>query len=352
VSNFIIIHTLRNYAASNLNRGEDGSPKYMYFGGERRGRISSQSIKRVIRLSTAFDEFRDQGQMDIRTRQLPVLLTEEFERRGLYEDEIKEIVDRVHELGRKEAKESKKDDRTDQLILLSPKGAEKLADQLLALRQTSEWDKKSLNDMKIEVHEFGVDTALFGAMSTSTAFPSPDGACLVSHAMSTNRTYKAIDYFTAVDDITGKAGFLHDDAEFNANCYYWTLAVDKRQLLKNLSNNQDLMDNVLTSLLNGIVLANPSGKQHTFSSHPFPALLMVEKRNVVFDYADAFVKPIEPGDELDLISASIAALSSYMQWCDTTYDLPVERRYLARQDDNLPVERAKNLTEIIEWATH
>ena len=38
----IQIHTLQNYAPSNLNRDDTGSPKDAIFGGTRRGRISSQ----------------------------------------------------------------------------------------------------------------------------------------------------------------------------------------------------------------------------------------------------------------------------------------------------------------------
>jgi len=50
----IQFHILQNYAPSNLNRDDTGAPKDAVFGGVRRGRISSQCIKRSIRRSTAF----------------------------------------------------------------------------------------------------------------------------------------------------------------------------------------------------------------------------------------------------------------------------------------------------------
>ena len=50
----IQIHILQNYAPSNLNRDDTGSPKDAFFGGVRRGRISSQCLKRSIRQSESF----------------------------------------------------------------------------------------------------------------------------------------------------------------------------------------------------------------------------------------------------------------------------------------------------------
>ena len=47
----IAIHILQNHAPSNLNRDDNGDPKDCIFGGFRRARISSQSLKRSIRWS-------------------------------------------------------------------------------------------------------------------------------------------------------------------------------------------------------------------------------------------------------------------------------------------------------------
>src|SRR5947209_7358639 len=43
------VHVLQNFAPSNLNRDDTGSPKDAEFGGYRRARISSQCQKRAIR---------------------------------------------------------------------------------------------------------------------------------------------------------------------------------------------------------------------------------------------------------------------------------------------------------------
>src|SRR5581483_58705 len=63
---FVELHILQNFAPSNLNRDDTGSPKDCEFGGYRRARISSQCLKRAIR-----ERFRDDGLMpaaDLATR--------------------------------------------------------------------------------------------------------------------------------------------------------------------------------------------------------------------------------------------------------------------------------------------
>ena len=53
---FIELHIIQNFAPSNLNRDDSNSPKDCIFGGVRRARISSECIKRSLRLHAAFAE--------------------------------------------------------------------------------------------------------------------------------------------------------------------------------------------------------------------------------------------------------------------------------------------------------
>src|SRR5712692_8565340 len=46
---FLEIHAIQNFAPSNLNRDDTGSPKDAEFGGHRRARVSSQCLKRAVR---------------------------------------------------------------------------------------------------------------------------------------------------------------------------------------------------------------------------------------------------------------------------------------------------------------
>lgn len=50
----IEVHAIQNHSPANLNRDDLGAPKTCFFGGVLRSRISSQSLKRSIRMSEEF----------------------------------------------------------------------------------------------------------------------------------------------------------------------------------------------------------------------------------------------------------------------------------------------------------
>ena len=52
----IELHAVQSFAPSNLNRDDTGNPKEALFGGVRRARISSQSAKRAMRVSSVFKD--------------------------------------------------------------------------------------------------------------------------------------------------------------------------------------------------------------------------------------------------------------------------------------------------------
>ena len=62
---FVELHIIQNFAPSNLNRSDTGSPKDCEFGGVRRARISSQCLKRAMR-----DAFKQDPAFDKSHRQL------------------------------------------------------------------------------------------------------------------------------------------------------------------------------------------------------------------------------------------------------------------------------------------
>ena len=96
----IQVHMLQNYAPSNLNRDDTGSPKNANFGGVLRGRISSQCLKRSIRKSEIFEQaFREDGLLAVRTKRLPGLIRQELERMGVDAGAIEAVVTRVSEIG-------------------------------------------------------------------------------------------------------------------------------------------------------------------------------------------------------------------------------------------------------------
>lgn len=78
---FVQIHMLQSMPPGNLNRDETGQPKKCLFGGVTRGRISSQCLKRNIRLSTQFKEAFGDALAD-RTTYLPRMVAEALKKGG------------------------------------------------------------------------------------------------------------------------------------------------------------------------------------------------------------------------------------------------------------------------------
>ncbi|MHC1771728.1 MAG: type I-E CRISPR-associated protein Cas7/Cse4/CasC [Flexilinea sp.] len=56
---FIELHLIQNFAPSNLNRDDTNNPKDCEFGGVRRARISSQCLKRAIRMDPCFERYTE-----------------------------------------------------------------------------------------------------------------------------------------------------------------------------------------------------------------------------------------------------------------------------------------------------
>lgn len=145
----IQMHFLQNYAPANLNRDDTNAPKDAVFGGVRRGRISSQCLKRSIRRSLIFrDAFEGDDLLGIRTKSLPKKISEELERQGADNATIEAIVRRVPEIGRESAKRPAREEEdedettsreaeseTRQLIFIGRDELPRLAKQLLQLYQ-------------------------------------------------------------------------------------------------------------------------------------------------------------------------------------------------------------------------
>src|SRR6476660_4523928 len=98
----IAIHILQNHAPSNLNRDDNGDPKDCIFGGFRRARISSQSLKRSIRWSEIFrDAFADTPELLAkRTQLLPEMVRERIAKLDLADEVKTAIVQQAARLGK------------------------------------------------------------------------------------------------------------------------------------------------------------------------------------------------------------------------------------------------------------
>jgi CRISPR system Cascade subunit CasC len=371
----IQIHILQNYAPANLNRDDTGSPKDAIFGGVRRGRISSQCLKRSIRRSEIFTEqFTQNDLLGMRTKRLPSLIQEELKNLNIKDTEAQEIIARLPEIVRgskqkeketveepteEEEKVSEEENQVKQLVFLGKNEIRPMAEKLLAIYKrlgSKEWKKVKSKEITKELGGSlpkSVDIAMFGRMTTSEAFEDVSAAVQVAHAISTNTLNQEFDYFTAVDDLSNETGAgMIGDIEYNSSTYYKYINVHWDELVNNLGGDVEVARQAAVALLEAAVTAQPTGKQNTFAAFNLPDLVLVEvsDRNLPVSYANAFLKPARATREDTLMETSIKQLAGYMEKVASGFNISAKRAYLSLDGDKLPgAEPEPSLKDLKNW---
>jgi CRISPR system Cascade subunit CasC len=324
----IEIHILQNFAPSNLNRDDTGNPKDTEFGGVRRARISSQCIKRAIRMHPVFEQTTQVKNAD-RTRWITRLLVKPLMEAGKTEEQawtVAEAFTNAMKIGTEKDK-SAGQARSTVLLYLSKGEIREICDKL-----TAQWDGivSSLKDGKspaldklageaarqFKDRTSAPDIALFGRMLAERPELNIDAACQVAHAISTHRVNMEMDFYTAVDDLatdeeTG-AGMMGVTA-FNSACFYRYACLNYEQLVKNLDDNHTLARKTVEGFLRAAALAVPTGKQNSFAAYNPPDFLLgvVRRDGQAWSLVNAFEKAIRPSRDGGIVEASIAALDRY-----------------------------------------
>ena len=355
---FIEVHILQNFAPSNLNRDDTGNPKDTEFGGVRRARISSQCIKRAIRLHPQFAASTAVEPAD-RTKWITRLIAQPLIEAGKPEDQAWEAAAAfANAVGVGTEKDKKSEQpKTRVLLYLSKSEIVTIIQALLA-----QWDEiitglkggkspaldgivknfvKALKD-----RTSAPDIALFGRMLAENPDLNLDAASQVAHAISTHRVSMDLDYYTAVDDLnkddeTG-AGMIGVTG-FNSACFYRYARIDWDLLLKNLDNNRDLARRTVEGFLRAAVAAVPGGKQTSFAAQNMPDFLLgvVRKGGESWSLANAFEKPVKAGRDGGYLAPSIAALDAYWGRLDKAYGCDGVRPVVLALDEEAPLAQLK-----------
>jgi len=392
------LHILQNFPPANLNRDDTGSPKDCEFGGERRARVSSQCIKRSVRMHPSFAETLGQA-IGVRTKRAAEHIEKRLAGSHGLEDDHARILARAA-LGTL-LSDVDADGKTSVLFYAAPAELDELADRLAtayhdglraqveaaASAPTEPADdapaeeeakpkkrgKKESGDplkaaLKGVVDDFvrfargqarAVDVALFGRMLAERPELNLEAACQVAHAISTNRLAMEFDYFTAVDDLnpgeeTG-AGMIGSTG-FNASCFYRYAVVDVDALARRLSGvsddeppskaGLDLARDGVRAFLEASVRAIPTGKQNSTAPQARPDFVMTVVRDgqdAPMSLVNAFEKPVAPSNGLGLVGASVDALDGYWQRLTAMYDdAPVAIHLASTHADTLKTLKEYN----------
>lgn len=325
------MHILQNFAPANLNRDDTNAPKDCEFGGYRRARISSQAIKRAMR-----DMFRDNALLPAdalgwRTKRLAETLTDRLVEQGKDPATAAIVADAaIAAMGLKYGTSGADGEKKTQYLLFLGEGE---VDRITGLCLTH-WDElaggtatkqskgKTQSKPKgafVDALDGGkaADVALFGRMLADLPLRNVDAAAQVAHAISTNQVNVEFDFYTAIDDLKPEdteGADMMGTVEFNSSCFYRYANVDLNQLRTNLDGDDELARATLRAFVRANVLAIPTGKQNSMAAHNPPSFAMaVVRHGGRWSLANAFLKPVRPSQQTDLVVASQERLIDYWQ---------------------------------------
>lgn len=336
---FVELHIIQNFAPSNLNRNDTGAPKDGQFGGYRRARISSQALKRAIRMTFGEDGLLPEAHRAQRTKRVAGALTERLVAAGKDAAEAAAVVDAAIQgmgLMFENGREPDGEKKTEYLLFLGLREIDALAavclehwDALAAIVPSEEKGTgraaKKAGKAALSKHVQqalldaldgrSADVALFGRMLADLPVKNVEAASQVAHAISTHRVATEFDFYTAVDDLkpddTAGADML-GTVEFNSACFYRYSNIDVDQLIRNLGGDADLARTTVEAFLWASIHAIPTGKQNSMAAQNPPSFVMgVVRDRGLWSLANAFVNPITPSRDGDLVERSIDALEAY-----------------------------------------
>jgi CRISPR system Cascade subunit CasC len=315
-------HAIQSFAPNLLNRDDTGMPKDCVFGGHRRARVSSQSWKRAIRELMRTEHGLD-GTFGLRSKRLPLALAHRLENAGWDAGEAATAAQHALEATGFKIKEG----RSEYLLFFGPAELERLVGLCAQHREALLAGEALASEFKGALGSPGaVDVALFGRMLADAPGENVEAAAQVAHAISTHRVSPDFDYYTAVDDLRPEetqGADMIGTVGFNAACYYRYTALDVDQLTGNLADDDDLARTAARAFIEAFVRAVPSGKQATFAAHSLPSVVLVVIREYgCWSLANAFLQPVKPSQEHDIVATSAKALDDHWASLVAAYGEP------------------------------
>ncbi len=311
----IELHILQSFPVSCLNRDDVGSPKSAVFGGVTRARLSSQSLKRAVRLLARSESPDFQG---IRSRFLLEPFTKALLAAGLDETAAAEKAKLLCEAFSKV--DAKKPDQVTTAVYLSPGEIQQIAAAVAEGKEPKQAIKKV---DRLDA----ADIALFGRMVANDATLNVEGAAMFSHALSTHAASSEIDFFSSVDDLKADAedagAGMIGTLEFNSATYYRYTAINLDQFAceKNLGKlSPDQRRTILMEFIRATLIAVPGARQNSMNAAtlPFEVLGIRKDKGQPLQLANAFESPVKANGK-GLQATSLAAMKEHLTLLEKTW---------------------------------
>ena len=292
MSNFINIHVLISHSPSCLNRDDMNMQKDAIFGGKRRVRISSQSLKRAMRKSDYYAQ--NIGESSLRTIHLAQL--RDVLRQKLSERFDQKIIDKTLALLSGKSVDEAEKISADAVTPWVVGEIAWFCEQVAKAEADNLDDKKRLKVLKEDIAAIrvnlqqGVDIALSGRMATSgmmSELGKVDGAMSIAHALTTHQV----------------------DSDINL-----------AQLQENLGGaSREQALEIATHVVHMLATEVPGAKQRTYAAFNPADMVMVNFSDMPLSMANAFEKAVKAND--GFLQPSLQAFNQYWDRVANGYGL-------------------------------
>lgn len=311
----IELHILQSFPVSCLNRDDVGSPKSATFGGVQRARISSQSLKRAVRLlarkeSSSFNGIRSRFLLEPFTK----ALMEAGENESTAGEKAKLICEAFSTIDKKNP------DQVTTAVFLSPAEIKQVAAAVAGGKDPKQAIKKV---DRLDA----ADIALFGRMVANDATVNVEGAAMFSHALSTHSASSEIDFFSSVDDLKADAedagASMIGTLEYNSATYYRYTAInldhfaDEKHLGKLTPDERRV---ILKDFIRAVLTAVPGARRNSMNAATLPCeVLGIRKsKGQPLQLVNAFEAPVKANGK-GLEASSLAAMKSHLESLEKTW---------------------------------
>ncbi|MCC7100205.1 MAG: type I-E CRISPR-associated protein Cas7/Cse4/CasC [Rubrivivax sp.] len=331
MSRFVQLHVLTAYPPANLNRDDTGRPKTALVGDAQRLRISSQSLKRAWRTSDVFAQSLGSDHLGQRTKRLGIELHKQLVADGVADKPAREwarkIAGQFGKLKADKPTDAGDDLQIEQLAHVSP---EERADADQLARACAQRNSGPADDelKLLRRPRAAVDIAMFGRMLADAPAFNVEAAVQVAHAITVHKAAVEDDYFSAVDDLNqgleDKGAGHIGERGYGAGLFYLYLCIDRELLTENLGEDldgkADLTRQALRALLHAVTQVAPTGMQNSYGSRAHASYLLAEKGNQQpRSLVQAFLKPVRPFGERDMLALAVEALQQRCANFDKVY---------------------------------
>ena len=373
------ISMLVNYPLSCLNRDRSGTPKSLNFGGVNRAAISSQCQKRAIREALA-ERCPSTG---LRTRRAPAIIRDLLLDMGVKEDLAKVGMQMV---AAKFGYNTEDEELTNQNIAFNDNELTVMAELIKEMFESEGLSasaarkkflktekgkdgKEKKNPKLVPTSDFKTQfkpikkkaeeapntlgLALSGRMDATKTFDNIEGSWSIGFAFGTNPFVITSDFFTALDDLDKENGAaMMGDTDYTSACFYVHVVLDVNQLEDNLAGYEDVQGFIkefIPVFIETVVTTNPTAKKHSTDSAQRPSAVLVEVKDSVCSYANAFVSPIKSGN---LIQTSVERLAEECDSSQAVWGIGCRKRvWLApavNDNEKVSLNCAKNVNTLKE----